>query len=104
MKKENLDYCRDLVEKINGINSLIEDIKKSNKWGFKTREIKLFTEQTERTTGYGYSVFDPEWSPRPKLQTKVSTYTIDNENALKKDILEVLEKHKKLMEEALEEL
>ena len=96
MKKENIDHARTLVEKINSIDSLIKKLKSATRWGFKTRKVGVYIQHKQKyflsETSWGYYDNNGE-----------ETYTIENE-AFLTDFLELLEKHKKLMEEALEEL
>lgn len=103
MRKENLDHCKELVEKINGITALIEDIKKSKGWGFKTEKLSIFTKTPCPAGNYTLISTYEEGISYYRSSDQTSFYNVDNE-ALKQDILEVLEKHKKMMEDALEEL
>ena len=103
MKKENIDYAKDLVNKINGIEELIEDIKTSSRWGFKTKKkVSIFTQKVTKNTVILADDWR-NWIDHPEVSKELRTYSIESP-LLKEDIIEVLEKHKKLMEDALGEL
>jgi len=104
MRKEDLNTAKDLIEKIDEIDKIIKDIKKANRWGFASRTVKrlsIFTE-TKSTTGYA-SISYYDRNAYNGSSNDMSIYHVHNDT-LKNDILEVLEKHKALMEEALAEL